>query len=157
MTKNLNDRRINIEHLKMIEGVIDRLARNSSNMKGWFLAIIVALFGFRLSRVNISPLWVIFLGVVFWALDSYYLRLERKYCRLFADIASGNKGILPFSMATTRYNSGKQRIISALFSFSTIGFYLPVMLGVVLITHLDFSVLSTQVLMDNAHCPFCNK
>lgn len=71
---------INIEHLKMIEGVIDRLGHNSFTLKGWSITITTALFAFAGIRENVLFLYIVLIPIIFfWLLDSYYLWLEKKY------------------------------------------------------------------------------
>lgn len=76
-----------IEHLKMIEGVIDRLARNSFALKGWSITLVTALLIF--ARVNENCLFLL-IGLIpvifFWILDSYYLWLEKRFRELYNEV-----------------------------------------------------------------------
>ena len=73
-----------LEHLKMIEGVIDRLGHNSFALKGWSITITTALFAFAGIRENTIFLWIGLIPIgFFWILDSYYLWLERKFRKLY--------------------------------------------------------------------------
>ncbi len=70
-------------YLQMIQNIIDRMANNSFQIKGWGIGVMLAIFSFagnqgdkRCILFTVVPLFVL------WCLDTYYLQLERKY-RLF--------------------------------------------------------------------------
>ena len=140
---SMNKKEVNVEHLQMIEGVINRLAGNSASMKGWFLAVITALGGFSVSNNCGLFLWIaVAFGIAFWILDSYYLALERCFRKLYNDVAKENKNIIPFSMDVSKYNIGKKCVVSAMFSPSTGWFYPPIIIGIALVTFFDLSSLN---------------
>ena len=73
-----------LEHLKLIEDIISRLAHNSFALKGWSITITTALFAFAGVKENGLFLWIGLIPIIFfWLLDSYYLRLEKKYRGLY--------------------------------------------------------------------------
>lgn len=77
-----------VEHLKMTQGVINRLAGNSFSLKGWSMTLIVAAFVFlsRNESANENLLFALFLPVIgFWFLDSYYLWQERLFRQVYND------------------------------------------------------------------------
>ena len=88
----------NVEHLKMIEGVIDRLARNSFALKGWSITLVTALFVF--AGVKEKAMFLLF-GLIpvifFWILDSYYLWLEKRFRGLYDEVRVKDK--TDFSMS----------------------------------------------------------
>ena len=94
-----------IEHLKMIESVIDRLARNSFALKGWSITLVTALLIF--ARVNENCLFLL-IGLIpvifFWILDSYYLRLEKRYRGLYDEVRVKDK--TDFSMSIKDIKAG---------------------------------------------------
>lgn len=73
-----------IEHLRMLQAIIERMARNSFFIKGWTITIVSAIF--VLANNNNHPLIFIFAlfpaGAFCW-MDAFYLRLERQYRRLY--------------------------------------------------------------------------
>ena len=72
-----------IEHLKLIEGVIDRLARSSFAIKATSSAVAVALAAIIITQdTPIAGIGVFPLAVL-WLLDSYYLSRERAYRALY--------------------------------------------------------------------------
>ena len=74
-----------INHLNMIQDVINRMASNSFALKGWSVTLIAGIF--VLSSKDNDKLYflVSYIPViVFWGLDSYYLLQERLYRALYA-------------------------------------------------------------------------
>ena len=74
-----------INHLNMIQDVINRMASNSFALKGWSVMLIAGIF--VLSGKDNDKLYflVSYIPViVFWGLDSYYLLQERLYRALYA-------------------------------------------------------------------------
>ena len=78
-----------IEHLKLIQAVITRLARNSFAIKSTTAAASAALIAFLATTG--SPLASIGGAAILplWLLDASYLRQERRFRRLYDHIRSG--------------------------------------------------------------------
>ena len=87
-----------LEHLKLIEDIISRLAHNSFALKGWSITLVTALLIF--ARVNENCLFLL-IGLIpvifFWILDSYYLWLEKRYRGLYDEVRVKDK--TDFSMS----------------------------------------------------------
>ncbi|WP_033765686.1 hypothetical protein [Helicobacter pylori] len=77
---NSTDRaKILIEELKILQGVINRMAQNSLECKKWTLALAVGVLSLKIEAI--SHLYGV-LGVLllcFWFLDAYYLTQERSF------------------------------------------------------------------------------
>lgn len=91
-----------VKHLDMIQAVVARLAGNSFLIKGWALTLTGAFLGFALNKTDsglaaaaIIPI------VVFWALDTYYLRAERLFRVLYERVRQSNESVEPFFMGAT--------------------------------------------------------
>ena len=82
-----------IQHLKMIERVVTRLADNSFRYKGWSITLVSVLLA--LAAKDMQPGYAL-VGVLpaicFWWLDSYFLRQERLYRRLFEKVRANGIG-----------------------------------------------------------------
>jgi hypothetical protein len=73
-----------VEHLKMIQVVIERMARNSFALKGWTLTLGAALLGFATNQADGTyAVLGIYVVVCFGAIDAYYLALEQGYRKLY--------------------------------------------------------------------------
>ena len=87
----MNPEPARIEHLKLIQGVINRMAQFSFIIKGWTITLVIAILGFA---VSISNGWISLITLVplltFWGLDAYYLRLERMFRMLHDNIRTNN-------------------------------------------------------------------
>ncbi len=73
--------KILIEELKILQGVINRMAQNSLECKKWTLALVVGVLSLKIEAIShLYGLCV--LGVLllcFWLLDAYYLTQERLF------------------------------------------------------------------------------
>ncbi len=73
--------KILIEELKILQGVINRMAQNSLECKKWTLALAVGVLSLKIEAIsNLYGLCI--LGVLllcFWFLDAYYLMQERSF------------------------------------------------------------------------------
>jgi len=91
-----------IKHLELLQAVIGRLAGNSFLIKGWSVTVVGAFLGFAvtqkeasLARVSLLPL------ALFWGLDTYFLRAERLFRRLFDRVRRADTRTEPFAMNAT--------------------------------------------------------
>lgn len=89
-----------VEHLKMVQGIVTRMADNSAQMKTWAVSLVTATLAF--SGLSDDPHWLIGAGgcvpvIAFWTMDARYLHLERCYIKLHAEIVAG-ASIEPFDL-----------------------------------------------------------
>lgn len=83
------DRSDQHKHMDYVQAVITRLANNSFLMKGWALTLSSALLGFAITEKHAGlALVAIVPATAFWVLDTYYLRQERAFRNMYADIAA---------------------------------------------------------------------
>ncbi|QQW72524.1 hypothetical protein HG581_06845 [Helicobacter pylori] len=79
---NPTDRaKILIEELKILQGVINRMAQNSLECKKWTLALVVGALSLKIEAIS-NSYGLCVLGVLllcFWFLDAYYLMQERLF------------------------------------------------------------------------------
>jgi hypothetical protein len=125
-----------IEHLKMIQGVINRLATCSFQLKGWVVTLAAALQVF-LKEANPAYLFVPALPVIaFWFLDGWYLRQERLFRRLYDDVCRRKEGAVDFSMDTRPFRKAVGSVIQVAFSRIILLFYGPVLIVLLLLESL---------------------
>ena len=105
--------KIEIKHLEIIQGVINRLASNSFKMKGWSIGLITAFYAFIFSQ-DASIKWYAFLVPLipafgFWLLDAYYLRLEKLFRKVYEWVVDCHNGLRtdykPFYMNYERFSN----------------------------------------------------
>ena len=93
-----NDRDDLPDHLEMIQGVIERHARNSFLLKGWSFTLVAAVF--LLAARGQEPALAMAVGLLpalaFWGLDAYYLRHERAFRALFNHVRTSPGRGQPF-------------------------------------------------------------
>ncbi|PUD66745.1 hypothetical protein [Helicobacter pylori] len=79
---NSTDRaKILIEELKILQGVINRMAQNSLEYKKWTLALVVGVLSLKIEAIS-NSYGLCILGVLllcFWFLDAYYLKQEKLF------------------------------------------------------------------------------
>ena len=88
-----------LKHLEFIQAAISRMATNSFLFKGWAITIAAALSAFAsVETKTVLLLIAVISTIMFWALDGYYLWLERGFIRLHSQVALKNEGEIDFSM-----------------------------------------------------------
>jgi hypothetical protein len=120
----------NSKHLEMIQKIIDRFAQNCFLIKGWVITVALAGYGFFLSNKTkpIFLLLIITAVVIFWVLDSYYLKQERLFRKLYAKNAADlNSKKYSYSMDVSEYKDEIHCVICTMFSFPTVLFYLAIL------------------------------
>ena len=112
----------NQSRLEMIQGVINRLAGNSSAYKGWMVTITAALLGVAINNHKPVLAWLgVYVVCILAILDAYYLALERSYRDLYRT-AAAESGANNWSLAATPPGLGG--VLKAVLSTSVWPFYL---------------------------------
>ena len=95
-----------LKHLEMIQGVVNRLASNSFQIKGWCVVLVAALLAlgaregsFEIVLVTVVPV------LVFWGLDGYYLSRENLFCALYDMVRVSDA--IDFSMEIGHLKTGR--------------------------------------------------
>jgi hypothetical protein len=88
-----------LKHLEFIQAAISRMATNSSLFKGWAITIAAALSAFAAVESRVALLTIAIVSTtMFWAMDGYYLWLERGFIYLHRQVAATNENEIDFSM-----------------------------------------------------------
>lgn len=73
-----------IKHLEMIQGIINRMAKNSFALKGWAVTLVAGIFALASKDADKLFCLIAYAPIlVFWGLDAYYLLQERLYRTLY--------------------------------------------------------------------------
>ncbi|MGA8574351.1 MAG: hypothetical protein WB609_01530 [Candidatus Cybelea sp.] len=124
------------KHLDYLQATVARLAGNSFQLKGWSVGLGSVLIGFVTKDSHPRLAWVALLPILaFWALDGYYLSLERLYRRLYNRVA-GLDGEQPLP----QFDMDAGRVTGSLWAQS-------VMRLSVLLVHLALVVIAVAVTM----------
>lgn len=135
------------KEIDLIQGVINRMARNSFMIKGWSLTVVGIA-----SSLNLTSEKSVFLSVgisviclFFWGLDAFYLRTERKYRALYSDVVDKYNHkkydqINWFSLSTADYEYDPLvgSLKTVMFSKTILPFYLCLILVSVLLLIASF-------------------
>ncbi|MCT7294093.1 hypothetical protein NVV99_24675 [Rhodococcus sp. PAE-6] len=90
------------KHMEFVQSIITRLANNSFLLKGWSLTLVSALMGFAVAHDHILLAAAAVLpALVFWILDTYYLRQERAFRNIYDAVAAGT--VKDFKINPRRY------------------------------------------------------
>ena len=96
-----------VEHLKLIEQQIQRMADNSFKVKNWAIVVIggAILYWLKEEVPRCNMIWLILLIMIatlmFWWLDAYYLTLEKAYRKLYESVQKGKE--TPYSLSIRKY------------------------------------------------------
>lgn len=81
-----------VKHLEMIQAVITRMATNGFAIKGWSTVLITVSLAFLGKDGQPQYAWICFFPImVFWALDAYFLSLERAFRELYNAVRKGSR------------------------------------------------------------------
>ena len=124
-----SDKEATVEHLKLIQGVVTRMAANSSQMKTWAVSLVTAAFVF--SGLTNDPHWLIPLGgcvpvIAFWVMDARYLHLEKCYIQLHSTVLK-DKGVREFDLDYQPYVKNVTSVWKIAWSWSVFGFFGPLL------------------------------
>ena len=121
-----------VEHLKMIQAVITRMAQNSFLLKGWAVTLLAGLFALAAADSNPGLVLVAFVPIIgFWFLDTFYLRQERLFRALYDDVRKGGDDS-DFSMNTSNVSTDVGSWLKIGFSITIGTFYGIAVLSIVL-------------------------
>jgi len=127
-----------IKELEIIQGIINRMARNSFLIKGWTITLVVVTL---LLKGNKYHTFIAFIPIlVFWFLDAYFLRLERLYRRLYNWVKDNRLKTKDFLLDLNykRFEKEEQSILRIMFSI-TLGLFYGSIFGLTLIYVIFFS------------------
>lgn len=120
-----DDQMARIEHLKMLQNTIDRMANTSAAMKRY--ALLISAAALALAGTVKEPFILVASAavmVVFWALDTQYL-VQEKWFRDLYDAA--RRGCVDnFDMNPYNENVGSHPFLKVFFTWSTCLFYGPI-------------------------------
>jgi len=129
----MDTEKILYKEIELIEACISRMAHNSFLLKGWVLSLFAILLtvSIKLEYGCKIGLVIAFTVVCFWYLDAFFLRVERKYRKLYDWVITnrlqGNMENV-YSLDTKRFEASTS-IAAAMFSRTLLAFYVPIFLA----------------------------
>ena len=119
-----------VEHLKLIQGIVTRLAGNSFLLKGWAVTLVAGLTALAKADADRDIAWIACgVLIVFALLDAYYLANERAFRRLYEKEASNPSGT--WSLAPAKV--GPPEVLKAVMSFAIWPLYAAAAVGAILV------------------------
>lgn len=95
-----------VKHLEFIQAIVTRLGNGSFLIKGWtltaagiFFAVLSKDLSWKVAVTGFMPI------AGFWLLDSYYLRQERLFRKLYDAVRLPGSTVEPFAMNVNGYHS----------------------------------------------------
>ncbi len=130
-----------IKHLELIQGIINRMASDSFMLKGWAVTLVAGIFAISAKDADKMYFLVAYIPVIiFWFLDTYYLKQEHLYIRLYNDVRQRKEKEIDFSLNAAYYDTKPiSEYLNCLMSKTEIWFYLPLALLctlIIIITHI---------------------
>lgn len=75
-----------LKHIDIYQGIINRMAGNSSACKNWCIVLVSAFLAFAIKDNKLDYIGLVAFPIfIFWFLDTYYLGLERKFIKQLND------------------------------------------------------------------------
>lgn len=105
------------KHLEFIQGVINRMARCSFLIKGWYITLVSALIALAV-KADESKLIIIssIPIIIFWILDGFFLYQERLYRSLYDEIRTKKEEQIDFCMNATSFEKKRNTWVCSMFS-----------------------------------------
>ena len=92
-----------IKHLEMVEAIIERMAKNCFQLKGWAMTLVAIVGSLAAKDTDKRFIILAFIPIiVFWLLDAYYLQQERRYKALYREIAEKKEEEIDFNLNTRK-------------------------------------------------------
>lgn len=110
-----------MKHLEFIQSVIARMNLNSFLLKGWSVTLLAGILA--VETVHPHPALVVVGGlpvILFWALDGYYLHVERMYRRRYDAVRLKDNDETDFDMTPV---PGAFCFVKALLSATVLPFH----------------------------------
>lgn len=147
----MDDNELFTKYLEMIQNVIERLARNSFQIKAWAATIFTATIVLTYSIVN-TLIFIVLIAVIslFWALDSYYLKQERLFRKLYEQIVSQfnntreKEKIEMFDMNVSTFQVGN--VFKTMFSISELLYYVAI-IGTLIAFLITYLTVNWEILI----------
>ena len=112
-----------LKEVDLIQNIIKRMASNSFMIKGWTITLVVVTLLLKDDNNKILIGYIPL--IVFWYLDSYFLRQERMYRKLYNWVIKNrlNTDVYLLDMDAYRFSSEVNSTIHTMFSKTILWFY----------------------------------
>ena len=147
----MDDNELFTKYLEMIQNVVERLARNSFQIKAWAATIFTAAIVLTYSIIN-TLIFMVLITVIslFWALDSYYLKQERLFRKLYEhkvsqfNNVSEKEKIKMFDMDVSNFKV--ESVFKTMFSISEFLYYIAI-IGTLIAFLITYLTINWEILI----------
>ena len=117
------------KHLELAQAVITRMSSNSFLFKGWSITLVAAISAFAAKDTNRALMTIpVVSTLLFWAIDSYYLMLERAFRNIYNDVVTKDPDTIDYNLTPANVDKTFKAWVKVICRPLLVGFY-----GVVLI------------------------
>lgn len=123
------------KHLELIQRVVNRLSKNSFQVKGWSVILLTALFALSAAEHRVAFVLLAYIpAIVFWGLDGFFLWQEQLYRKLYDHVRVLKDEDVDFSMNTIPFRTNKGPTWrSAILSKTLIPFHGVLIIAIVMV------------------------
>jgi hypothetical protein len=123
---------LRVKHLEMLQSLITRMAGYGASFKSYCITVVTAVIGFALTAHKPNIIWLALLPLLAFALaDAQYLRVERRFRGVFNLVRQESWEQMP-SFTINLEQAPAESYLRAALSWSIIGFYAPLTIGVII-------------------------
>lgn len=123
---------LRLKHLEFIQGTIARMAGNLFYLRGWVVTLIAGILVLltQAQSGNLPIIFLMFVMVIFWVYDGYFLSQEKMYRDLYDKVRILDEDKIDFSMNVDEFKKYKKNsIIFCIFSKTLLFFYGPLLIS----------------------------
>ena len=133
----MSDSSKKIKHLEFLQLAVTRMNVNCFLIKGWTITLVAALFALAAKDANKTYVMICYIPIpAFWLLDGFYMAVERRYRKLYNEIAMKDEIDIDFSMDAAKYAKGDSTWISGIFSLTLLVFYCTCIMTTIIVMYL---------------------
>ena len=123
-----------LAHLKMIQGIVNRLSNNSFLLKGWSVVLVSALFALAAGNTKVYFIYLAYFpAIAFWVLDGYFLWQESLFRALYDHVRQTKEEEVDFSMDIRIVKSQVKPWSDVIFSMTLLIFHGTVLTSIVVV------------------------
>lgn len=105
-----------IKHLEIIENIIERMAKNSFQLKAWAMTLVTVVGALGAKEADKRFMLLGFVPIIgFWIMDAFYVQQERRYRALYRIVCEKKEEEIDFKLDTKTIDYTQDEIKSIKF------------------------------------------
>ena len=119
-----------LKHLEFIQNTITRMAHNSFLLKGWCITVVGAIIGLNKDGIDWEiTMLAIFLTLMFWILDGYFLSQERYFRARYDEVRQKDPKDIDFKMQLDGKPTSNMNWFISIISVTLIWYYITILIA----------------------------